>query len=248
MKRVVVVFTVALVVAFGLSSAFAQGPGGFRGGGFGGPGGGPGFGGPGFGGPGGDMLGLLNNDQVKQEIELVPSQEEDLRKLGEGMREEMMAVFRDMRDASPEERQEIFTKLRESREDMEEQLERILLPHQFDRLRQISTQQQMRARGGAGFALAGGTLAEQLNLTEDQISELREKSQKLQEEMREKIEQLRKEAEQELLQTLTPQQRAKWEEMIGEPFDLQAPQRGRGFGGPGTAPERGPIRRGGGQR
>jgi len=40
---------------------------------------------------------------------------------------------------------------------------------------------------------------------------------------------MRKEAEDDLLSVLTPEQRAEWRDLIGEPFEMQF----RGFGGRG---------------
>lgn len=214
------------VVTFATSSVMAQGPGG--------PGGGRGFGGP-----GGDLFGLLNNESVQKELEVVPSQLDEIQKIGQDMREQMMEMFRGLRGASEEDRQAAFDKIRTLRTDMEKDLSKVLMPAQMQRLKQIQVQQQSRGRGG--LAITNDNIAEQLGLTESQIADLRAKSEELQTEMRAKLDELRKSADDELLKLLTPEQQKKWKELIGEPFDMQV-QRGGFRGGPGG--QRGPQRGG----
>lgn len=229
-------FLVALVctaaVVFATNSAMAQGPGGR-----GGPGGG-GFGGPGG---GGDLFSLLNNESVQKELEVVPSQLEDIRKLGDEMRNSMRDMFQGMRNASEDERREMFDKLRTAREDVEKDLEKVLMPAQLQRLKQIQVQQQSRGRGGVSFS--NPRIVEALGLTEAQLADLRDKAEELQNEMRAKVEELRKQADAELLQMLTPDQQKKWKEMMGDPFEMEQ-ERG-GFQGGGRGGQRGPGGRGG---
>ncbi|WP_158261401.1 MULTISPECIES: hypothetical protein [Pirellulaceae] len=231
---VALICTAAVVLA--TNSAMAQGPGGR-----GGPGGG-GFGG-GFGGPGGgtDLFGLLNNESVQKELEVVPSQLDDIRKLGEEMRNSMRDMFQGMRNASEDERREMFSKLQSAREDVEKDLEKVLMPAQLQRLKQIQVQQQSRGRGGVSFA--NPRIVEALGLSEAQLADLRDKAEELQNEMRAKVEELRKEADAELLQMLTPEQQKKWKEMMGEPFEMEQPR--GGFQGGARGGQRGPGGRGG---
>lgn len=226
--KILVAFVCAGAMLLASSSVMAQGPGGGRG--FGGPGGGRGFGG-GFGGFGGDLFSLLNNESVKKEIELVPSQSEDITELNGEMREDMQGAFRGMgRDATAEDRQEMMEKMREVRENSEKKLAKILMPKQLDRLKQIQVQQQMRGPGGLN--LTGGDIAGKLGLTESQIEELRAKAEQLQEELRAKMAELRKESDDELVKMLTPEQQETWKKMVGEPFEMEM-DRGDFQGGPG---------------
>lgn len=220
--RFLVALCCAAAVVFATSSAMAQGPGGR------GPGGG--FGGPGGPGGGGDLFGLLNNESVQKELEIVPSQLEDIRELGQEMRDSMRDIFQGMRNASEDERQEMFDKLRTAREDVEKDLEKVLMPAQLERLKQIQVQQQSRGRGGMSFS--NPRIVEALGLSEAQLADMREKAEELQTEMRAKLEELRKQADDELLQMLTPEQQKKWKEMVGDPFEMEQ-QRGGFQGGPG---------------
>ena len=214
----------------------------------------PGGGGPGgFGGPGGglDMFGLLASEQVQKEIEVVDAQKDDLKKLGDEMREASRSAFGNLRDLSDEERQkkmaEIRTQSDARRVEYTKKLADVLLPHQFERLQQISVQ----VRGAA--ALNDAEVAGKLGLSDEQKSQLtqqqeanRGEMQKLFEGargdeaartgMREKVEQMRTQSSEKALGVLTSEQKAKFEELKGEKFDLDMSQFQRGGGG---RPQRG---------
>ncbi|HJQ78482.1 MAG TPA: hypothetical protein VJ828_00935, partial [Lacipirellulaceae bacterium] len=137
-----------------------------------------------------------------------------------------------------EERQQQFEKIRERMEDVnadaEKRLKKVLLPHQFDRLKQIDVQMRVQQQGAE--ALTSGALAETLDLTEAQRERLEERAAEVEQELQEKIGQLRIEARNKLLDVLTAQQRAKLESLMGDDFAAtdQAPgfgRRGGFFGG-----------------
>jgi Spy/CpxP family protein refolding chaperone len=222
----------ALSVVLVAGVSFAQ-PGG------GGPRGGPG--GPGglFG--GGGVLGLAQQQEVQQEIELSEDQQAQLQTLSDTIRSEvrdqMQGMFQGLRDLSDEERQakfaEIRTKFEEINKDAETRLQSVLMPHQLDRLKQIDLQSRIQ-RGGAA-ALTEGELADTLGLSEDQRAQIRDKAEQVQKDLQEKIGQLRVDARNQLLEVLTPDQRSKLESMMGAEFALPEPQ----FGGPGGRGGRG---------
>lgn len=220
----------ALVFAASLtpSLVFAQPPGG------GGPGG---FGGP-FGG-GGGLIGLLMRDEVQQEIQLVDEQRDKVMKVAEEsrdkMRQEMRGMFEEMRDLSDEERRERFGEIRSKMEEMnagvETQLKKALLPHQLERLKQIDLQVRMQQRGEGG--LSSRTVAEVLELSDEQREKLEQRAEEVRKELQEKVRQAQAEAREKMLEVLTPEQKAKLEELMGDAFQLQDDDRfgGRGFRG-----------------
>ncbi|MEL6898888.1 MAG: hypothetical protein AAFP90_22540, partial [Planctomycetota bacterium] len=121
-----------------------------RGGQRGGPGGGDRGGRGGFGGFGGQrtqanldatMMGLLQVEEVRMEIELMPDQEDDLKDLQQSARPDM-SEFRgfDWRGASEDERNEMMTKMRakgeERAKEVGEKFNKIIMPEQKARLRQ----------------------------------------------------------------------------------------------------------------
>lgn len=228
-------FVAAAATVFAASAALAQPGGGFRG-------------------PGGRGIGmLLMNEDIRNEIKLEADQQAALEELRDEMRDEMRSMFSGMRDLGPEERRAEFERLRGDMEalrlDAEERIKGVLGKDQFDRLQQIELQQQMQRGGGA--SLTSGRLVEALDLSPPQIEEMQQKAAEAQRELEEKIQQLRLEAREKVLSVLTTSQRTKFDELVGEPFEMQPPQFGRGqrggnFGRGG--PDRGPRRgRDGGQ-
>lgn len=232
--------SLALVAALA-AGVMAQATGGRRGGPGGGPGG-PGGGRPGggFGGGGDPIVGLLISEPVREEIELLPDQEEALTKL----RESASSGFDrsvDIRSLSEQDREKFFAEAQEKRKKMEkemrEKLEEVLLPEQLERLEQISIQVR-----GAG-ALADPELSAKLKVTEDQktkMEEVRNKSGERmrdvfssaggdREKMREAFTKMRKEIDDEVLAVLSADQRKEFDEMKGKPFEMPE----GGFGGRG---------------
>jgi Spy/CpxP family protein refolding chaperone len=230
------VAALAIVLLVSPNLLVAQPPGG--GGGFRGGRGGPGGPGGFF---GGGTLGLIQQQEVQQEIELSEDQEAELQTLGESIRDEirneMQGMFQGMRDLSDEERQAKFDEIRirfeKLNQNAEARMQKVLMPHQFDRLKQIDLQSRIQ-RGGAA-ALTEGELADTLGLSESQRDQIREKSAEVQKDLNDKIGQLRVEARNQLLEVLTTEQRAKLESMMGAEFSLPEPQ----FGPPGGRGGRG---------
>jgi Spy/CpxP family protein refolding chaperone len=229
-----------VLIAYPAEQAVAQrGGGGFRGGGFGGP----------FG--GGGLVGLAMRDDVQQELQLVDEQQEKVAEVVDEtrnkMRDELRDLFSQMGDLSDEERQERFAEIRSKAESinaaMEKRLKKVLLPHQFDRLKQIDLQARIQQGGAA--ALTSGERGETLGLTAAQREKLEQRAEEVQQELQEQIRQLRIEARAKILAVLAPEQRAKLESMMGDQFD--ALDQGPGFGGPGGRGGRGGFR-GAGQR
>jgi len=192
-------------------------------------------------------MNLIQQQEVQKEIELSTGQQAELQTLSttirDEVRNEMQDMFQGVRDLSRDERQakfeEIRTRIAEINKDVETRMQNVLMPHQLERLKQIELQSRIQ-RGGAA-ALTEGELADTLGITDSQRDQLREKAEEVQKDLNEKISQLRVEARNQLLEVLTPEQRAKLASMMGADFSL--PQ--RQFGAPGQAGRRGLGARGG---
>jgi len=206
------------------SLVYSQPPGG------GGPGGRGGFG-------GGGLIGLLTRDEVQQEIQLVDEQRDKVMKVAEeaqeNMRQEMRGIFEQMRELSDDERRERFGEVRSKMEQMnaevETQLKKALLPHQLERLKQIDLQVRMQQRGEGG--LSSRTVAEVLELSDEQREKLEKRAEEVRQELQEKVRQAQAEAREKLLDVLTPEQKAKLEELTGDAFQLPEDNRFGGRGG-----------------
>jgi Spy/CpxP family protein refolding chaperone len=224
MSRRFAIVGAMVVLAALAANVQAQGPGGNRGG----------MGGMG-GMMGGGQLALLQNEAVQKEIELVPEQKEKLTALGTDLRTQMQG----MRDLSQEER---TTKMREITEGTQKKVEGILLPHQLERIKQISLQMQ-------GIrALSDPAVAKELGLTEDQQSKIKTINDDAQKARRElfgqggggqgggpgggrggmsqenmqKMQDIQKDTETKLTDVLTSEQKEKLEKMKGPKFDTTA--------------------------
>ena len=212
----------------------AQPPGGFGRGGGGGPGG-PGGGMFGGGGP----IQLIQRPDVQQELELLDDQKAQLKALGDKVRDRMGEMFGRQRGGGDQgNRDELVGNLRKFNEEIQADVDKILLPHQSKRLKQLEVQQRMR--GGGVMGALGGDVAEQLGISEEQQDKLREKAQGLDQEMRKKMTEIRKQLQDQLLAELSPDQRKQFNDLVGEPFEFRDEDRpppggrgevGRGAGG-----------------
>lgn len=216
------------------------------------PGGRPEFGGP-FGG-GGGLLGLIMRDEVQQEIQLVDEQRDKVMDIVEEsrdeMRNEMRGLFEEMRNLSEEERRERFGEIRSKMEEMnagvESKLNKALLPHQLQRLKQIELQVRMQQRGEGG--LSSRAVADALDLSDEQREKLEQRAEEIRQELQERVRQAQTEAREKLLEVLTPAQREKLEELMGDSFQMRDDDRFArgGFrgrdGGRGDGEGRGPGR------
>jgi len=201
------------------------------------------------------LVALLGREDVRKEIKLMPDQAEGLKKMADRQRPERPDF--DFRNASDEERAAFAAKMQaqqaERAADTRAQLEELLLPEQLDRLDQIALQ----AQGAA--ALITPEVSEQLGLSAeatDAMKKVMEESVAQGREMmaaamrdrdfdsvREKVQTMRKELEEKLVSQLDSDQKAKFEELKGAPFELTdagwAGFGGRGPGGPGAPGGRG---------
>jgi hydroxylamine reductase (hybrid-cluster protein) len=76
----------------------------------------------------------------------------------------------------------------------------------------------MKAAGASGL-LADRKIAEALGISEEQAEEIKTRAEKLAVELQRKIEALREETREELLQTLTAEQREKLQKMMGAKYE-----------------------------
>ena len=173
---------------------------------------------------GGGTLGLLNSEKVKEELELVDDQLEQLREIQEASRQSVRDIFSEMRGVPREERGEMMREIQEKMakrtKEYEEQIDDILLPHQQSRLKQLKFQSAGRGQG-AGGSLSNQALLDELGVTDVQKEELEAAAAKAREKLQEKYQKLIREAENEILKVLSRDQREKYRELVGEPFQFE---------------------------
>jgi hypothetical protein len=196
-----------------------------------------GFGGPGGGGP----MQLLQNPGVQKELKLSEEQIEKVNKIGQEMRAKMKEAFAGFQDLSQEERRE---KMQEFQKTMAAENKKALgeiglNEEQSKRLKQI----ELQTRGYMVYA--DPEVQKTLGFTDEQKEKLKtiggevaKEMQQAREDaggdfraMQEKMTAIRKEATTKVQAVLTDEQKAKWKEMTGAPFQLQQ-QRRRPGGNP----------------
>ena len=143
----------------------------------------------------------------------------------------MRDMFSEMQDVPREERREMMgtirEKMTEKMEEFSKRADEVLMPHQRDRLKQLSFRSSARNRG-AGGALANEDLMKELELTDKQKEELEEVREKEAEDLKKEYAKLVAKAEENILKVLSKDQRKKYRELVGEPFEFEA---ARGWGG-----------------
>lgn len=188
---------------------------------------------------GGFGLGMLNNDAVRTELKITEGQKKKLEDLATSLRPPGEGDQR----PSPE---AIAERMKTARDGME----KILTNDQIARLEQIQLQSQ------GAMALLNTEVGSKLGLTEPQKKQLGDLQTKLQEKSRElfqrrneggqgqgapggggpdrgrfqEFQKLRDDTNAKAMALLTPEQKAKWKEMTGKPFEFR-PGPGGGPGG-----------------
>lgn len=161
-------------------------------------------------------LGLLSNPDVRESIEMVDDQYEDLQKLNGDIQKKLVEQIRDF-DFSGKSKEEVAEQIRKMQQDANEELESVLLPHQTTRLSQIFLQNQLRRRSLA-MILTSDPAKSDLEISDSQAEKLLEAEKEIEKDLEEQIAKLREEARGKLLDELKPEQKEKAEDMIGEMF------------------------------
>lgn len=161
---------------------------------------------PAFNLPGYWSLGL---ESTQKELEIVPEQKQKLKAIAEKYQADMQGYWSQMRDLKPEEQQKKFAEWRErsakQQEQIRKQVEEVLLPHQLALLKDLNF------RSRAPMYLSNPRTIEQIGLTNEQKDKLR----KMREELQEKTQKLQKEMFDKSLELLTPEQKKKLQEQVG---------------------------------
>lgn len=175
---------------------------------------------------GGELMRLLQDERIRNEIELVDEQYGKMKahneRQSEGMREltsKLLSSGKNGKSLSLD--HDVLKQLKKRLENQQTQskkeLEEMLLPHQIHRLKQVARQISM-SRAGTAKVLTE-QLGKELDLTEKQSKQLLEKSQEIEAQLEKDIAKLRAQAKEDLFSVLTHGQREKLKDMIGEHFE-----------------------------
>jgi len=174
--------------------------------------------------PAPDVFSLAQNRGVQKEIELVDDQLQQLKKINEEfskrIQEQMQAIQDNKGNFDIGNAKRLAELIRELGEEKNAKMEEVFLPHQLERLKQISIQTQMK-RSGEQALFSNREVIEALDLSEKQQEELTKKAKELKQEMEEKIKEWKEKAREELFDELTREQKEKLKTMLGNDFDLK---------------------------
>jgi hypothetical protein len=177
--------------------------------------------------PMGKWLNYALYPQIQKEIEIVPEQRSELDQLRNETTQKMQDLYKALSEVEQDKRMErYYEDSKKLGEQTDKAVEKILLPHQRRRLDQILLQMQVRNTGyGSAAALGNEDLTKALGITEEQKEKLRQKEQALRAEIQRKTQEfykkLNEETREELLSVLTPAQRQKLRDLLGNDFEWQ---------------------------
>ena len=171
-----------------------------------------------------DSMGMLRLPQFEKELELVEDQLQQIRELQQEMQKKTGEIFRSSAQlGGGSDMGQIMREAQKAiREQTEQKLAQILLPHQMKRMKQLKVQLLLRNQGAR--ALTGDEMAAALKITDEQKAELAEKQREAQKTLQKKIQQLREQMQRDVMEdVLTPQQLKKLEQLSGDKYDVQKP-------------------------
>ena len=161
-------------------------------------------------------LDLLSNEKVREELEMMDDQYDDLVAMQKRVQERAAEQLRGM---DFKDRENLVSQIRKIQEQAEEDLNSVLLPHQLQRLRQLRNQSRLRNRSLVDL-LTSDPVKSELEVTDKQAEKLREEEKEIRADLEKQIAELREEAQQRLLSKLKPSQREKAQELIGDAFEF----------------------------
>lgn len=161
-------------------------------------------------------LGLLSDKTIRGEIEMIDSQYDQLRSLNADIQKRMAQEIRELDFGNTD---NLVDRIRQMRDQAQTDLNGLLLPHQLERLQQISMQSLLRRRSLVDV-LTNDPVKSKVKITDEQSDELREAEKEIEAELRRKIAKLQEEAREQLLSRLKPTQKKEVKEMIGDAFEF----------------------------
>lgn len=178
-----------------------------------------------------NIIGTLANPKMAGELELLEEQQESIKELMEEFGKLRHEVGQDMKEiweaAGDEERKEIgeeyWRRVEEGRLEIVKQMKANLLPHQIDRVEQLSAQRMItEGKGRESAGLLSDQMINYLDIGENQKQRIQDKSSKLKKEVTEKIQKILEDAKQELLAELNADQKKKYEKLLGDPVENES--------------------------
>ena len=159
-------------------------------------------------------LGLLFDPKIREEINLVDEQYEELQKMNLAIQARSTEQLKNL-DFS--DRESLLSHLKEIREAARSDLESLFIPEQLERLKQLRNQRQMRG-GSLVDIITANPLKDELEISDEQVEQLRAAEEEVEEEIQRELLKLRAKARDRILGRLNAEQREEVEEMYGDLF------------------------------
>jgi len=168
----------------------------------------------------------LQNAGIQKEIERVPEQKEKIDTIRKQYYEKTRQLYKDLQGVDRSERyRKLYEKRKQLSQEVEQEVRKVLLKQQVDRLRQVMLQMALRQYGSTR-ALNSDEIAQALKITKEQKVKLQEAESEARKEMQKRYQEfykrLREDMLEKVLSVLDEKQRAQLKEMSGEPFEWSA--------------------------
>ncbi len=167
------------------------------------------------------LLSLINHPSVAEELSLTGDQQEMIAEVNEFWSSRATILAKEIRfgvDGSSDSSQ-IADQIRANSARQDEELLKVLVPHQIGRLKQIAFQSIVSIHGLMGV-LSSPRFKGEFELDDQQLTSLRKRFTDIEDELKADIEKLKMEAREKMIKELSPKQRSKFNEMFGEAFQI----------------------------
>ncbi len=167
-------------------------------------------------GGGGSSLDILADPSVRKEIDMLDDQYQQLLDFNASIQNRAVEQLRGLDFGQHD---AVVRQLNDFREQAQSELEKLLLPHQLERLRQIELRSQLRRRSLVDI-LTTNPVKSELEITDDQANEMRAEEEAIKRDLEKEIAKLREKARERLLEKLEPEQKKEVEKMLGDAFEF----------------------------
>jgi hypothetical protein len=175
------------------------------------------------------LINAVIDKKVQTELDLIPEQREELKQISKNLRQHRSDMSKDLKTFSNSgvsereielRRRDLADQFEEKKQEAHSRVTGLLLPHQVDRLKQVTVQLVLK-QVARKTKISSGILAPQilsyLEVDDNQAKRLESKANELQQRIAKEIQRLTSEAREELMDELTPEQRDKYKKLVGEP-------------------------------
>jgi hypothetical protein len=166
-----------------------------------------------------NLMSMLQNPGVRQEIGMEEYQFRDLQSKAKELRQSMISEVQEALSKEQPQPDQLVQMVGRMRQRYAKELENAVLPHQMDRLRQVSFQTLIRDRDPVQV-LTSEPFKSELKLDDEDVTKLRDRSEELKREFDRKVAELRQETVDKLLEELDEDQQKTLREMLGDELDF----------------------------